>query len=81
MSLTVLEVVGKLVKRTITRGKKDIVVNMLVADDGREMIVRRDGEKATDNTLDSFLEIKVKAAGILEGGIFLLHEIAEEEPQ
>jgi hypothetical protein len=67
MSVSLEEITGRIVKRVITRAKKDITVNMLVANDGREIIVRSSEALPIDKP--------IRTIGVIDGAIFLVHEI------
>ncbi len=79
MALSVMELTGQLVRRVITRGKRDVEVMMLVAEE-QEIVVRCDKDSPVSNgDLDALMNKRVKALGVLDGSIMLLHEIASLE--
>jgi hypothetical protein len=78
MSVSLEQIEGKIVKRIITRAKRELTVNMLVAEDGREIIIRREHSTATnDNVIDALIDKPIKVVGVIDGAIFIAHEISE----
>lgn len=73
MSISVQTIVGTVVSKLIERNRKDIRVVMLIAEDGREILIRPDKSSSIDIT--SFFDQKVSATGVIDGSVFIPHEI------
>lgn len=76
MALSVMEIEGKIVSRLVERKKKDVAVLFLIADDGREILLRQDRD--SNFSLKDFTDHQVKVSGILEGRFFTPFEIADQ---
>ena len=82
MSFSIEELSGKVIKKAITRGKKELLVNAIQTDDGREILVRREGTSIVkDDVIDALNNKTVVAVGIVDGSIFVATEIKEKDDE
>jgi hypothetical protein len=72
MGLSFEEIEGNVVNRIVERNHKDITIILLLANDGREIIIRKD--KNID--IQSFIDHTVKVSGSIEGNTLTIFEIA-----
>lgn len=69
---------GRVIKKTITRGKKKFEVNALITKDGREFVLRHEGKTAMDDEeLSKFEGKEIVATGEIQSFVLVLSEIKE----
>jgi hypothetical protein len=76
MSISCQEIVGTVVSKLIERRGKDVKALILVADDGREILLRQD--KDSNFLIKDFTDHKVVVSGVLDGSFFTPWRITDQ---
>lgn len=72
---------GKVYKRPVGKGSKsDRIANAILTDDGRDLVLRREGANALEDMVLDALEGKtVTVTGVVHSYVFIVHDFREEK--